>query len=124
MTLALESQRGPASRRYPRRHIRGRAITQIKGKSQFAQVLQIGEGGMLLTVPERVGVGQTLLVEFLLPRGKIALYCEVLYLMPPPSKQSSCVGVRFTGISDVARQAIRSFVTQGTHYTMKKRAAG
>ena len=102
---------GRAARKHPRRYIRGQAITHFGGRSTYAQVIQIGEGGMLVATPIDIGVGKIMTVDFVLPQGKLRMKCEILYVVPtPPGLSGTCAGVRFSGASEEERAIIRAFV--------------
>jgi hypothetical protein len=99
-----------STRKHPRKPCEGAARLFFDGTYSPAQLVDVSEGGMLVSTALVLEPQQQILAHF--PVGDVYLRAkvEVVYTLPDRSAGSGFrVGMRFTSISDYGVNVIRSF---------------
>lgn len=92
-------------RETPRVSIVAEVTYAVGGVGVTKKVTDLGEGGLFIETPVPVPSGTVLRIRFVLDGQPVSAEGRVVYVQPYVG-----MGVEFTGISDLARIAIREYV--------------
>lgn len=110
-------------RRVPRRDFERNVGVLVKGQYKICRALQVGEGGMMLEMPESLSIGQKLVVTFKLPKATPAIVRGTIrYAIKSESGESYKFGIEFERVEFKARRDIRNYVASKSEEEYKKAA--
>ena len=102
-------------RRYPRIPFSGRAVIFTKDTSCVSTSLQISQGGILVSTPMKLNVGDTVTVHCTILRCYLRLKGEVIYVIGNSANpERPKVGIRFNLISSLEKELIKTLVAEAT----------
>lgn len=97
-------------RRVPRRDFQRLIGVLIKGEFFITDGLQIGEGGMLFLSPQKLTIGQTVVLSFRLPQQNFAVLRAVVRYEMDGDKGPWRYGAEFYEVDFLMKRAIRQYV--------------
>lgn len=94
-------------RRVPRRALKRKVGVLIKGQYSIAHCWEIGEGGILIEIPQELALNQLLIVTFCLPNETHTVVKGILRYRQPHTQK---FGIEFLNLNFQMKRAIRTFV--------------
>jgi signal transduction histidine kinase len=96
-------------RKYPRKDYSGDAVLVYNGRAIMSQMMQISEGGAMISADFAPTPHKPTSVHFDMNENHIRANAEVVYVLPKDETQKRKVGVRFSAISAADRIVIREY---------------
>ena len=98
-------------RRTPRRIFENQIGLLMEGKYILSRSFEVGEGGMLISIPEGFSQKSRLVVSFRLPeKPPIVILGEVIYKRKHSITGEALYGVAFVDLGFADKRIIRSYV--------------
>jgi hypothetical protein len=97
-------------RRFVRRNLSSRAVIFHGDHTYIGKTMQVSQGGLLISCPERLLIGIKVMIHFVLENDYIRAQAEVIYVNKSSVEPGQYgVGLKFTAIAEVQKDLIRIY---------------
>jgi len=97
-------------RQYPRKALTGNAVVFADGRTLLSDLVQISEGGAMLSSEYPMIAGNEIVVHFVVQTSYVRAKAKIIYILPADTDvHKQKLGIRFVEISDNDRKKIREF---------------
>jgi c-di-GMP-binding flagellar brake protein YcgR len=98
-------------RKYPRKSFRKAVSYMYDGQSAMAQAMEIGEGGMSFSTPNKIELNKKIIISFFLS-DKDFFSVRVTLLNAMNTSKAFTYGVSFDDVSIALKRQIRTYVAR------------